>query len=191
MARINNPTDVSQIQTDTTAIVADSAAILIDTAAMQPIVAVLPNAGALTDALPRRLAATKVVLTPSQPEDGTGVVSGSSNVYGAFVQFIASAPADLLLLGVYMSLGNQSNNIDYSTIGIAIGAAGSEVLQIEWPGAVRAVGEGDAQWVPFPVPLPIASGSRVALQVADDIAAGTYQMTLVHIREGDYEAWNA
>lgn len=127
-------------------------------------------------------------LIPAGPSVGTNVVGpASANTYGNWVELVASAPADLFILGLGFAWANQSNN--YYQIDIGVGASGSESSVGEL--RVGSIPGSTSSHPPviLPFPIPVASGSRIALRIAySGTLATTVPITLLCINQADLVA---
>ena len=104
----------------------------------------------------------------------------SANTFGAWLQYIASTPADWWLTSciIYPS--------SYYMLGIVfeigVGAAASEVTYVRF--SIRfmiqnAQGDMGSNIYTVPIPIKIASGSRIAMRAAVDVAnARTFYTSL-------------
>lgn len=127
-------------------------------------------------------------LIPTGPSVGTTVQSSASaNTYGSWVEMSASAPADLFIVGV--RLANFGGVTSYITLDIGTGAGGAEssVGEIPFGGMDPGTDSGlQGFTVMFPFPMPVASGTRIAARVADNVASAiNASVTLICINQAD------
>jgi hypothetical protein len=101
--------------------------------------------------------------------------SGTADLYGAYVQAVASLSVESDVVGV--TLYPPTTGSTYVQVDIAIGAGGSEVSQAVVPGGSTAA-IGDGRYVPLSRPLRIAAGQRIAVAVADSATAQNWGVKL-------------
>jgi len=86
---------------------------------------------------------------------------GASQAYGAYAQVVASTAANIYLIGMAVGSTEPRNSMGYAAIGT--GGAGAETVIAEV--AYYLLSESAAQYVRFTAPIPVASGTRVAVKV--------------------------
>lgn len=127
-------------------------------------------------------------LIPTGPSGGTTVQSSASaNTYGSWVEMSASAPADLFIVGV--RLRPTGATVTYVTLDIGTGAGGAEssIGEVPFGGFDGGADSGlQGYTVMFPFSVPVASGTRIAARVADDVASAiNASVTLICINQAD------
>ena len=133
-------------------------------------------------------------MIPAGPAVGTTLTSSASaNTYGSYVQMIASTSAALYIVGV--TIDRPSNDVLIDIIQMMIGTGPATETPVgEWKWAYKIDTSGAS--VPpmfasfiFPFPIPVATGTRIALKVADDVASAlTYNATLICIDQSNLVA---
>ena len=96
---------------------------------------------------------------------------GDAQAYGAYVEVVASAAADIYLIG--MSIGSTEtrvSNMGYAAVGT--GGAGAETVIAEV--AYYLLSEASAAYVRFSAPIPVPSGTRVAVKVTSVSSSASY-----------------
>ena len=130
-------------------------------------------------------------MIPTGPALGTTITSSASaNTYGSYAQMIASTSAALYIVGFTVDTLPTGQNLDYAQFVIATGGAGSEsaVGEVKFTPATLASSSIAAPQSPyiFPFPIPVATSTRIAVKVADDIASAlTYNVTLQCVAQSD------
>ena len=127
-------------------------------------------------------------LIPAGPANSTTVASSASaNTYGSYVEMIASTAAAIYIVGVLIhSVATLTFALNYCQIQIGTGAA-PETSVGEWKHGTEATG-AVATLLPtvFPFPIPVATSTRIACQVADgDATARNWEVTLICINQAD------
>ena len=124
-------------------------------------------------------------LIPAGPAVGTNVVGPSAaNTYGNWTQILASAAADLFIVGLSFEFVNQNNN--YYQLDIGVGGSGSESSVGEVKTGIIPTSSNPHSPIILPFPIPVASGSRIALRVAySGTIATTLPVTLLCINQAD------
>lgn len=127
-------------------------------------------------------------LIPDGPAVGTNVVGPSAaNTYGNWTQILASAAADLFIVGLSFAFTNQNNN--YYQLDIGVGGSGSESSVGEVKTGIIPTSSSPHSPIILPFPIPVASGSRIALRVAySGTLATTLPVTLLCINQADLVA---
>jgi hypothetical protein len=96
----------------------------------------------------------------------------------SFTQLIASAAADLVVVGGYFAGTQAGADIEFD---IAVGGVGSEVVVLTIPVFVRI---GEPGWTPFRIPLDgILSGQRVSARMRSGNASINGQVALSYIEK--------
>jgi len=114
-------------------------------------------------------------------EDGTSgtpnVVSAASeslaNTFGSWVQVDASAAADCWISSVLVSVSNTGTDPN-TCIEIGTGAAGSEATKGRWSFLYKFssdVGYLPPVTIPLPIPIKVASNTRIAVRASDSQTA--------------------
>lgn len=123
---------------------------------------------------------------PTGPADGTTVNSGGAGTYGSWTELLASAGADLYIVGFVIDGPNASPG--YCQVDIGTGAAASETSVGEWKVGTGNGNTNTAQmWNLFPYAIPVASGTRIAARVADG-GTHNWEIALICINQADLEA---
>lgn len=124
-------------------------------------------------------------LIPAGPAVGTNVVGpASAGTYGNWTQMLASAAADLFITGLSFEYPNQNNN--YYQWDIGVGGAGSETSVGEVKIGSIPSSSNPHPPVILPFPIPVASGSRIAVRVAySGTIATTVPVSLLCINQAD------
>lgn len=89
------------------------------------------------------------------------VHEGDAQAYGAYVEVVASTAADIYLIGMAVGSIETRNGMGYAAVGT--GGAGAETVIAEV--AYYLLREAGAAYVRFSAPIPVASGTRVAVKV--------------------------
>ena len=126
---------------------------------------------------------------PAMPAGGTVATSGSANVYGSYAQMTASTNEADYIVGLMVTKTTGTSEPIYVAIAIATGGSGSE--SIVWtevlPCLTNAVaGSQIAFRINFPVPVPIANATRIAVKTADDVGAIGWKVTLLLCKQADW-----
>jgi hypothetical protein len=91
---------------------------------------------------------------------GTTVVGGA-NVYGSYVQLVASTPADTCWISVTAQTNGSPNNGNQGLIKLAVGGAGSEVdIVLDLVFFYGTTGFAETGTYSFPISIP--AGSRIS-----------------------------
>ncbi len=86
---------------------------------------------------------------------------GATQAYGAYVEVVASTAADIYLIGMAVGSTETRNSMGYAAVGT--GGAGAETVIAEV--AYYLLSEAGAAYVRFSAPIPVPSGTRVAVKV--------------------------
>ena len=133
-------------------------------------------------------------MIPSGPAVGTTLTSSASaNTYGSYVEMVASTSAAIYIVGVTLDTPTINLTVDIIQVMIGTGPA-TETPVGEWKFGYD--GDQGSNVSPpmltsfiFPFPIPVATATRIALKVADDVAAAlTYNATLICINQADLVA---
>ena len=95
---------------------------------------------------------------------------GDAQAYGAYAQVVASTAADIYLIGMAVGSTETRNNMGYAAIGT--GGAGAETVIAEV--AYYLLREAGATYVRFSAPIPVPSGTRVAVKVTSVSSSASY-----------------
>ncbi len=134
-------------------------------------------------------------LYPAGPGLGTAVASSASaNVFGAWVEFDASAASDRIIHGVSIDRNAAGGEPEYVGVDVGVGAGGSEVsigeTRLEREAGV--VNLRNAEYLPFEVGLKVSTGERVSARTSDNKATPAgHVITLHYVLAGDLEAFDA
>ena len=132
-------------------------------------------------------------MIPAGPAVGTTLTSSASaDTYGSYVQMIASTSAAIYIVGITIDTPTITTAVDIIQVMIGTGPA-TETPVGEWKFGYK-VASGPV-FPPmlvsfiFPFPIPVATGTRIALKVADDVASAlTYNATLICIDQSNLVA---
>jgi len=128
-------------------------------------------------------------LVPTGPAAGSTLTSSASaNTYGAWVEMIAAAAADLYILGYILTAFSDPTNMSYVQLDIGIGAGASEVSKGEayTSGVTDSTHDVAAVQSELPI-ISVLAGERVAARIADaEAGANTALLTLICINKSDY-----
>ena len=126
---------------------------------------------------PGQYTTTALKVAPSAAAGVTVTPSGTAWANSAWVQVIASTPADIVVAGLVVSGGA---NVEFE-FDIGKGAAGSETVVATISGVTKS-GASSPRWLPLPIPIDnIASGQRVAVRVRQaGTTATNYTVKLVY-----------
>ena len=86
---------------------------------------------------------------------------GADEAYGAYVEVVASTAADIYLIGMAVGSTENRNTMGYAAVGT--GGAGAETVIAEV--AYYLLYVAGAAYVRFSAPIPVPSGTRVAVKV--------------------------
>jgi len=95
---------------------------------------------------------------------------GASQAYGAYAQVVASTAADIYLIGMAVGSTETRNSMGYAAVGT--GGAGAETVIAEV--AYYLLPEASAAYVRFSAPIPVPSGTRVAVKVTSVSSSASY-----------------
>lgn len=86
---------------------------------------------------------------------------GDAQAYGAYAQVVASTAADIYLIGMAVGSTETRYNMGYAAVGT--GGAGAETVIAEV--AYYLISNAGAQYIRFSAPIPVPSGTRIAVKV--------------------------
>ena len=95
---------------------------------------------------------------------------GDAQAYGAYVEVVASTAADIYLIGMAVGSTETRNSMGYAAVGT--GGAGAETVIAEV--AYYLLSEAGAAYVRFSAPIPVPSGTRVAVKVTSVSSSASY-----------------
>ncbi len=107
---------------------------------------------------------------PTGPGNGTSVAkSTTANVYGAYVELIASTSAALYIVGVVVNTNvANADTLAYVQWRVGVGAAAAEVTVAEFQQFYYQAGFLGSQYYPLAIPIPVAASARIAAKCAAD-----------------------
>jgi hypothetical protein len=117
---------------------------------------------------------------PTGPAASVSIASGVSGAYGAWVQMIAATGAAIYVVG-FVATSSASDSYQFQ---IGTGAAAAETGVGEAPISLPTGGLHAP--VPFMFPIPVATGTRIAVRSAKTAAAaGNLFLTLIANNQAD------
>ena len=101
----------------------------------------------------------------------TAAEGASHQAYGAYAQVVASTAADIYLIGMAVgSTETRNDSMGYAAVGT--GGAGAETVIAEV--AYYLLSGAGAAYVRFSAPIPVPSGTRVAVKVTSSHSVTVY-----------------
>lgn len=154
---------------------------------------------ALTTAVPlaeqrKLIAGGPGTITLPDGAAATVMTNGAANVYGAWAQISPAVASNLLCLGVTGRKKVVGGNSSYGQMQIGVGAGGAEVVQATIP-ISWMVGANAHPYIETPLllPLPIATGVRVAVRSRTNYnsTAEQWQIMLTLVDPANVQKWSA
>lgn len=106
------------------------------------------------------------------------VAEGEAQAYGSYVQVVASTAADIYLIGMAVgSVEIRNNNTGYAAIGT--GGAGAETVITEV--SYYLLSNAGVAYINFSAPIPVPTGTRIAVKVTSTPSSNTEFDHLVSI----------
>lgn len=124
---------------------------------------------------------------PTQPANLKVVTSGASNVYGSYVQLLASTSAAIFISHLVIKIPSSTNNV---SIIIATGAAGVEtdVGQILVGNITISATDVITYVIPLTMFIPVAISTRIAAKSADNAGTLGHLVGLIAVNQSDVSA---